>query len=257
MTTLPNLGAHTDGGHIVQSQSQKEVTSNALDDLLDNSNNRPVTVMVSTSSPVVVSADDFTGNVKLKLVAETGSPGGPESGFTLQVPATNRVFIVDNTTEKTATVDVSGGANTTVDVATNEVALIQSDGTDFVKVAASLTPYDVGFFVSGVPVFDAVSGLFTAVRDFTIPESAAGSQAYADTPPASGETDKVFDIQKNSASIGSATFPSLSNTGTFVFSSSISFASGDRLSIVNPANPSPSEEETAIANISIVLRATA
>ena len=38
MANLPNLGAHTDGAHITQSQSQKEVTSNGLDDLLDNWN---------------------------------------------------------------------------------------------------------------------------------------------------------------------------------------------------------------------------
>ncbi len=66
MANLPNLGAHSDGAHITQAQSQKEVTSNALDDLLDNSNNAVVDVMVSTSSPVAVAVDDFTGNVLLK-----------------------------------------------------------------------------------------------------------------------------------------------------------------------------------------------
>ena len=253
MANLPNLGAHSDGAHITQAQSQKEVTSNELDDLLDNSNNATTDVMVSTSSPVVVAADDFTGNVRLKLVAETGSPGGPEAGFTLEVPATARKFVVSNTTGQTATVDISGGASPTVDVEAGEAAEIHGDGAGFEKVAGSTTFYDLAFFIAGVPSFDAVGGMLVAVRAFSIPINATGSRAHADTPPASGELDKVFDIHKNGGSIGSVTFASLANTGTFTFASAVSFAAGDRLAIINLTNPSPTEE-TAIANIAITFK---
>ena len=255
MANLPNLGAHADSAHITQAQSQKEVTSNAIDDLLDNSNNAVVDITVSTGSPVVVSGTDFTGNVLLKLVSDTGSPGGPEVGFTLEVPNTARTFIVKNTTGQTATVDLSPSpfAVATVEVIDGETALIHGDGTTFEKVAGSTTFYDVAFFISGVPVFDAVGGMLVAVRAFTIPINATGSQAYADTPPASGELDKVFDIHKNGASVGSFTFASLANTGTFIFASAVSFVAGDRLRIINLTNPSPTEE-TAIANITVTFK---
>ena len=36
MAIIDNLGAHADGTLIAQSQSQKEITSNALDNLLSN-----------------------------------------------------------------------------------------------------------------------------------------------------------------------------------------------------------------------------
>ena len=68
MTTLDNLGAHADGALIAQSQSQKEVTSNALDNLLSNATQKPLAVTITdaagspTSADRTLSDDEFFGH---------------------------------------------------------------------------------------------------------------------------------------------------------------------------------------------------
>lgn len=79
---------------------------------------------------------------------------------------------------------------------------------------------------------------YVASRPFILPINLTGSQSWAETPTTddSNSASVAFDIQKNGASIGTLTFDGGSQTGSFTFSSAVSFAAGDRLGIVAPAS---------------------
>ncbi len=252
--SLPHLGANTRGAHISASQSQKYQTNNDQVDLLDDAMNGAVTLVVgiSSGSDYDLGAQVFTENFAFRLQGEVGSPS-LDGDFNFVVPATQRHFAVFNDTDHSCTVKADGSGGRTVTIPAGGRAFVYNDGEDIDEAGGI---YDIAFFVSGAPTFDAVGGLFVAPRAFAIPAGAAGSRAYALTPPASGESDQVFDIQKNGSSIGSVTFPSLSNSGTFSFASAISFAVGDRLAVINSANPSPELAASDLANVAISFRAS-
>lgn len=247
---MPYLGANSRGGDMTESQSQKFQTNNDQVHLLAEATNAPRFLpMVSPSYQITV--DDWTENFWFRLQPETGSPS-LDGDFTLLVPATPRAFAIFNDTIYTCTVRALGsptGREAVLNAGAR--AWLYSDGENVEEVS---NIYDVAFFVSGSPTFDAVGGLFVAPRAFQIPQSAPGSQGYALTASGAGEVDQVFDIQKNGSSIGSVTFAAEANTATIAFASAVSFAAGDRLAIINPGNPSPDTESTALANIGITLK---
>lgn len=134
MANLDNLGSHADGALIAQSQSQKEVTSNALDNLLSNATQAPLTVTIADSaeSPTTadrtLSDDDFFGHFLLSLT------GSPSLAFDVVLPAGgNHAFAARNETGQSATFRADGGASVTV--AAGTARLLHSDGTDVVALA--------------------------------------------------------------------------------------------------------------------------
>ena len=138
MTTLDNLGAHADGALIAQSQSQKEVTSNALDNLLSNATQKPLSITLAdaagspTTADRTLSDDEFFGHMLFAL------SGSPSVAFTLTLPASgNHAFAVRNDSGQTAT--VTAGAGATVDVATGTRRILHSDGTDVIALAPATT----------------------------------------------------------------------------------------------------------------------
>lgn len=96
-------------------------------------------------------------------------------------------------------------------------------------------PLDPAFFFPAGSEGQTV--LYVATRPFDLPINLTGSVGYAVVPTTddSNSDAVVFDIQKNGASIGSATWDGASNTPVFTFASGQSFAAGDRLGIVAPA----------------------
>ena len=128
MTTLSHLGANSDGTHITSSQNQKEVRSNALDDLLANAMNASTTIPCNAGGTVSVSAENFTENFLLVLTGDAGSPLEPAADFVLQIPATKRTFAVVNTTGFAALVDASGSPSTAVSIASGDTIFLHSDG---------------------------------------------------------------------------------------------------------------------------------
>lgn len=134
MTTLDNLGAHADGALIAQSQAQKEVTSNALDNLLSNATQGGLGVSIAdaagspTSAERTLTDDEFFGHFLFTL---SGSPSVP---FDLLLPASgSHAFAVRNDTGQTAT--VRAGAGATVGVAAGKRQLLHSDGSDVIALA--------------------------------------------------------------------------------------------------------------------------
>lgn len=265
---LPNLGDHSDGAHIIESQEKKEVTANTLLSLIDNSINRFIDVIVSEGAGgnITLTDDQFLGNGLFRLVPESGSPGGPKATFTLTVPQTQsdstpmlRRFAVLNSTGQKCVVTTGDSPAEEIQIPDSEIRVIHSLGADLVEVArggVSSQPYDLAFFIPGAPQPAAIGGLHVAVRNVRLPTGAPGGQAYAETPPGSGESDRVFDILHNGGSVGSITFSALGNVGTFSVGGNVDLAIGDRLVIVNPANPSPDIEVSDIADIAITVPLT-
>ena len=129
MANLDNLGDHIDGALIAQSQSQKEVTSNALDNLLSNATQAILDVAIADAagSPSVadrsLSDDEFFGHFLFSL------SGSPTVAFDVSLPATgHHAFAVLNQSGQSATFKIDAGASVTV--ADNTSRLLYSDGTD-------------------------------------------------------------------------------------------------------------------------------
>lgn len=92
--------------------------------------------------------------------------------------------------------------------------------------------YDIAFFVAGKPSNSQVILEFIATRSVVMPASLTGSQAKAGTASSATAT---FDIQVNGVSKGSMVFTS-SATGTFTFSSQVTLAAGDVLTVIAPGS---------------------
>jgi len=118
--------------------------------------------------------------------------------------------------------------------------------------AEAFTGMDPAFFFVGGTGDASRRVTYVPARAFSLPVSLTGSQAFAETPTTddSNSASVAFDIQKNGASIGTITFDGGSQTGVFTFASGVSFAAGDRLSIVAPADLG------ALLGISITLMGT-
>jgi len=134
MANLDNLGTHADGGLIVQSQSQKEITSNALDNLLSNATQAALSVAIvdASGSPTLaernLSDDEFFGTFLFFLT------GTPSLAFDVVVPASGEhCFAVANQSGQTATVRIGAGASVAIATATTQ--LLHSDGTDVIALA--------------------------------------------------------------------------------------------------------------------------
>ncbi len=269
MTTLANLGAHADGALIAQSQSQKEVTSNALDNLLSNATQKALAVSVPAAAGSPLSADrtltddEFFGNVLFQL---SGTPG---QAFDLQLPASgNHAFVVQNDTAETATVVSGGGA--TVDVAAGKRRWLHSNGTDVISLApvhdttgsgggtAVALASDLDAWFAGQPAPGLLIRRWTMTREISLPADFAGSRGYAGTPAADGPA--VFDLWHDGGSsptpglIGTITFPAGSHGATFANlgspGSAAVLAPGDILEVRAPAG---SPADSALADIALRL----
>lgn len=117
---------------LTASQANKEVTVNSNNAIFDAFLTSPITVYISTGSPVTISSADYYGNMIFNL--EDDPSAGPSAGFTVQVPATTRgVFVVANNTGQTATIEISGQSKTAPTLAAGEVSHFDSDGVNVMK----------------------------------------------------------------------------------------------------------------------------
>lgn len=113
------------------------------------------------------------------------------------------------------------------------------------KWLAVARPYDFAFSIVGTTI-NGEKIVMAVVRAATIPINATGSIATASVA-ATGST--VFTIKQNGTQIGTITFAASATTGTFSFSSAVTFAAGDLLEIDAPATA-----DATLANIAITLK---
>ena len=131
---LPNLGGHTDGGTITEGQDDKEVTSNDLDALLDNSVNDPEDFNVTAGGTFNLDTpqanlDIYLGNGLIRL---TGTPG---AAVTIIVPDGDRRIAFENVSGQAATIDTVTGATPTVSIATGTAKAIHVRGIEITIIA--------------------------------------------------------------------------------------------------------------------------
>lgn len=111
------------------------------------------------------------------------------------------------------------------------------------------TPLDPAFFFAGGSGDEDRRVTYVATRPFDLPTSLTGSQTYAGTA-AAATAGVTFTLQKNGSPIGTVAFAAAASTATFTFASPVSFAAGDRLSVLAPADLDTIEE------VSITLKGT-
>ena len=109
-------------------------------------------------------------------------------------------------------------------------------------------PYDIGVYFPGQPEAGATLLQLVASRAFTLPADLTGSQGYAGTAP-TAQAD--LDVWKNGASIGTVTFAAAASTATFNFAGEVTFAAGDRLTVLAPGS-----QDASLADISITFKGT-
>ena len=111
-----------------------------------------------------------------------------------------------------------------------------------------VNPYDMLMYSPGVPGNSADMSRLIMARAVTLPASLTGSYASSDT---AATASTVLTLTKNGTSIGSVNFAAAASTGTFTFSSAVTFAAGDILKLVNQ-----STADVTLANISVTLVGT-
>lgn len=99
------------------------------------------------------------------------------------------------------------------------------------SINAAYTPYDIASCVLGMPNPGSASARLNIVRSFKLPAGLSGSKITAEV---AATNDAVFLILKNGVQIGAFTFAAGAVNATVSFASAITFAVGDKLTIMSP-----------------------
>lgn len=178
---------------------------------------------------------------QLRVISRvTALPGSPTDGDIYIVPSggdANKVAVRDNGAWSYYVPDEGYFA-----YVEDEDVFVFWTGTAWIRHGT----YDIGFFVADVMTDAEIVATLVAVRAFTIPASATGSQSKAQTASTGNVT---FDLQKNGVSFGTFRF-NISATATFTVASATSFAAGDVLKVVAPATA-----DATLADVAINLKA--
>ena len=211
-----------------------------------------VGAMISGSSGVTSAYNDTLGTISLTLDTEYVQ----DIVGAMLNDSTELDYTYDDTTGLfTAVLKTTGVTNGTYGSGTISSSQIKIPSvtvdTKGRLTAASETAvdvfYDINVFIAGKPTAGELVYRHVAVRAFTLPASLTGS--YASSVAASA-ANKDFTLKKNGSSIGTVSF-NTSATGTFTFSSSVSFAAGDVLTIEAPA-----VADTTLSDITLSFKGT-
>lgn len=227
-----------------ENQASKEVTINDALGIIDAAITE-IFVADCTSGSVVLTNSQFQrmGRINITNVSTTGR--------TVTVPAIKRSFFATSDAANSDSADLVCGS-TTVTLAPGDVVFAFTDGTTdglvaFLIVASSGLPYDLSFFVGGLPGSSEVVLDYVAVRSFTFPASLTGSFFKA----GAASTGSVsFTLKKNGSSIGTVAFAA-SATGAATFASPVTFAAGDVLQVVAPVS-----SDATLADIAFAFKGT-
>lgn len=233
---------------VAANQDQKEVTINDQAAQLDAAITEILDVDftgANSAGEITLTATQFRRSFEFRVSSITGAK-------TIILPASVKRSIFSVVNEDSAdTVTVKKGSASFAVSAGNR-GIFSTDGTtnNLVKLAensASGTPVDVALFVGGKPDNAELVMYIPFNRTVVFPAGLATSHAKANV--ASTST-KVFDIQKNGASVGSITFTA-SVTGVFAMAAQQTFNAGDTLGVVAPAS-----QDATLADIGINIAGT-
>jgi hypothetical protein len=263
---------------VAASQNQKEVTINDQAGELDAALTAKLALTIDSTNARTLTSTELRRFFFFDLDPDGGDP--PDGAITLTLPSgiSRGPFAVINDTGFDVTVEITGQALAPLTIADGEAALLTSDGVNVRQagtVIAALgdiadvvlaglapghmlrrnganqwvneeTPYDLSFFLPGTYSSGALMAQVVLDRAVTFPDGLSGTQGYSGVN-ASATT--VLDLQKNGANVGTITFTSAGSTAAFAMSGAISFAAGDRLSIVNE-DPA----DATLADVSLTLK---
>ncbi len=136
--TLPNLGAHTDGGLLTVGQGTKEATSNNLDDLLDNSSNKTSAFVTTAGGALSLATPQANLDQYLEsgLIRLTGTPAAP---YTVDVPDGDKRIAFENASGQTVTIDTVTGAASPVTLTDGATKIIHIRGIEITIAADDST----------------------------------------------------------------------------------------------------------------------
>jgi hypothetical protein len=211
------------------------------------------TVTLTASVTNYLFADGTTGALSANT---TGFPAGKVPLYSIVTGTTTVTSYTDDRSYQPSATAAAGGGSSTLSGLT-DVNVTEGAGIDkFVlrwdngssKWIADARPYDLLMFSPGVPANSALMARVVIPRIITLPISLTGSYASA-TVAATAAT--VLTLAKNGSSIGTVNFALGATAGTFTFSSAVTTAAGDVLTVTNQATA-----DATLANISITLAAT-
>lgn len=233
------MSNNLDLDQLAEAQASPEVTVNNATLRLGEALTESFNVDVSGGNATVTSTQ-YRTNIRFDV---TGGAAARDVTF----PAVQRAVIVsvDGGCSNDITLKVG---STSVKVAPGETVLMVTDGTtDGMEVLGAINPMDIGVFIPGLPVDGAVVLRYTPTRPMTIPDNALGSVCNCEVDPAS---DATFTIKKNGSDIGTILISAAATTGTFTFSSPVSFnGTTDVLEII-----APSPDDADLANVFIGIK---
>jgi hypothetical protein len=242
--TSPNLAVP----HVAAAQNQKEVTINDATDALDLAMTATLDVDCAAGGTITVSQTQMQRHVRVRLI------GAPTAAFTVALHATPRLCAIANDTDQIATVQITSGTGTSVDVAPDAQVLVHVASTGVTLVGAPPTApepeiaqvYDFGMVAFDAPGASAVMGKVVMPRAVNLLGDFAGAQGHVDTAPAAAF---VISVSVNLVEVGTVT---IGTDGAVAFATSggagVSVLAGSIVRFVAPAAVDPS-----IAGIAITL----
>lgn len=190
------------------SQSQKEVTINEALNALANAGNASVVVLVGAVSslqiPFAGPAFVFDRNVVFDLTPDVSPPGG---AFTVELPATKRLFVIRNLTAQDATIEVDptsdGADGTTVTIPAGERRLLYSTGVNVIELANPASGGGSSTKTLTVAVSDETTDITTGTAKITFraPQAMTISAVRASLSTAASVGTVTVDINEAGVSI--------------------------------------------------------
>lgn len=181
---LPNLVDHLDTGDMAATGVWREIPSNSRDKLLDNNNNKVVSVDCTAGGTIVLSINEREEN---QIILLTGTPGG---GFTIEFADGNKQVIIENISGETATIETNSGAASPATVLDGDAAIIYIRGTD-ITVAGVVSLIDGAFLHSGGVDPSALIGF----SDRKIAQACFVDYAIEVTSPSSSGGNLTLDVE--------------------------------------------------------------
>lgn len=209
------------------------------------------TVTLTASTTNYVYADATTGAVSVNT---TGFPTGAVPLYSIVTGATTVTSYTDERCVLPAAVAAS--AITTL-AALTDVNVTEGSGIDkfglrwdntSAKWIAEARPYDLVMFSPGAPTGNQLMARVLIPRIVLFPASLTGSYASANVAATAATT---LTLARNGTSIGTVNFAAGATAGTFTFSSAVTTAAGDVLTLTNQASA-----DATLADISVSLAGT-
>lgn len=247
--------AHSGATHIEPHQVQLDVTANGAFDRLDKSTHGLFTKAL-TNADYTLTADEAEQSGYLRLT------GAFTANRTVNLPNNNdagtgprpKQYIVEHggTGGFTLSLETIGGGGVTLTQATTQA--VYCDGLNVVPVGdptgAGGVPYDALVFIAGMPSAGALVLAVRLTRAVTFPATLPQARAYALTTATAATS---FDIKRQIVggaltTPGTVNFAIGANSGTFTWTSAVTYDAGDVLLVY-----APGVQDATLADITITL----